>query len=194
MYINLKEADGLSFSNCDNCRTSCCDGGRFILAPLVLEDFQWVYKKFLIAFAMIDDALRIVMLISNRDKPCIYYQNSRCTIYENRPPACVTYPFTPFYDEVLVDTACEAVGFVGFELKQEEEGVLEQIHPSFYHKRFEDFSSKLKDTEKFLEDLDASFEVVLNVEGIDLMRYVGQKDSDVLKMHHASLEHQQNWV
>ena len=193
MYINIEEAKGLCFSDCQTCTTSCCDGGRFIVAPLVMEDFKSVYEKFLIAFALIDDKLRVVMLISNRNKPCIYYKDKRCTIYEERPPACVLYPYTPYFDEVLIDTACEAVGDVGLSLTQDADKLLEKVHPSFYHKRLEGFSSKLEVTQEFLDNLDNNFEAIVDIEGITLMSYVGKEDNEFLKMHKASLVFASEW-
>lgn len=194
MYINIEQAQGLCFSDCQTCTTSCCDGGRFIVAPLVLEDFQAVYENFLIAFALIDDKLRVVMLISNRTQPCIYYKENRCTIYEQRPPACVLYPYTPYFNDVLIDTACEAVGEQGFSLKQDADTLLAKVHPSFYHKRLESFSSKLGETQDFLESLDDNFEAILEVEGITLMAYVGKGNNDFLKMHKASLKFTSEWI
>jgi uncharacterized protein len=194
MYINLKEAQGICFSSCEGCRTSCCDGGRFMLAPLVLNDLENVYKNFLTAFAYIDGNLRLVMLISNRKKPCSYFKDGRCTIYNERPPACTMYPFTPYFDDVLIDTACEAVGFAGFELQMPDKEGLEQVHPSFYHPRLERFSDKYNDTVRFLERIDENFEVLLEIEGIALMAYKGSLDNEVIKMHQASLRHITSWT
>lgn len=194
MYINLKEASGLCFSGCQGCETSCCDGGRFVLAPLIVEDFPLVYENFLIAFAYVDEKLRVVMLLSNRSTPCRFYVDNLCTIYESRPPACTLYPFTPYYDEVLIDTACHAVGSSGFSLIQEDKIGLASVHPSFYHTRLEDFALKLKDTETFLENLGDDFEIILEVEGVSLMRYTGSVEHSALKMHKASLKHVQRWV
>lgn len=193
MYINIEQAQGLNFSSCDNCTKSCCDGGRFILAPLVLDDFESVFKNFLIAFAVIDDKLRVVMVISNRKTPCIYYKEKRCSIYEERPPACVMYPFTPYFNEVFIDTDCDAVGGSGFELRQDKDALLDKVHPDFYHKRLEGFAAKLGVTQGFLESLEDDFEPLFDVEGITLMSYVGTKDNDYLKMHKASLAFANQW-
>ena len=193
MDTNIEQAQGLNFSSCDNCTKSCCDGGRFILAPLVLDDFESVFKNFLIAFAMIDEKLRVVMVISNREKPCIYYKDNRCSIYEERPPACVIYPFTPYYDDIFIDTDCDAVGYVGFELRQDKNELLDKVHPDFYHKRFKGFSTKLRKTEDFLDDLEECFEPLFDVEGITLMSYAGKKEDEFLKMHHASLDFANKW-
>ena len=194
MYVNLKDATHLSFSSCHECQSSCCNGSRFMLAPLILNDLQDVYERFLIAFAYIDEKLRMVMLISNRKKPCIYYQEGLCTIYESRPPACVLYPFTPFYDELLIDTACDAVGSEGFLLQADEREGTQQIHPSFFHQRVENFFDKLKATERFLEGLDSSFEPILELDGVTLMHYVGTYRDDAIKMHHDSMKHLDRWL
>lgn len=193
MYIKLEDASGLFFSSCQACQQSCCDGGRFVLAPLVLDDFDAVYKNFLIAFAYVDGNLRVVMLISNKDKACQYYKDNLCTIYDSRPPACVMYPFTPYYDEVFIDSACEAVGYAGFELRQNEEKLLDQVHPSFYHERLVDFSQKLAKTELFLHTLEDKFEDMFEVQGIMLMKYKGSGEHKALQMHQDSLVHVSFW-
>lgn len=193
MYINIEQAQGLNFSSCDTCTKSCCDGGRFILAPLVLDDFELVFQKFLIAFARIDDKLRVVMLISNRKKPCIYYKDNKCSIYEERPPACVMYPITPYFNDVFIDTDCDAVGDIGFELRQDKDELLDKVHPDFYHKRLENFSTKLGATQGFLDSLQECFEPLFDVEGITLMSYVGKDENTFLKMHRASLVFANQW-
>ncbi len=194
MYVKINDADALSFSSCHGCQQSCCDGGRFVLAPLVLDDFEDVYKNFLIAFAWVDDQLRAVMVISDRKQPCIYYKNNLCTIYDQRPPACVLYPFTPYYDDVLIDTACDAVGAEGFLLKQMQRKVIDQVHPDFYHSRLEYFSDKLDRTYSFLDGVKFHLEPLFEVEGIMLLRYSGSDENRWLKMHEASLEHQKHWI
>jgi len=189
MYQNLKETSGLRFSNCDFCEKSCCDGGQFILAPLILEDVKAVYKNFLVAFARIDHKLRLVMLISNRIKPCLYYENKQCTIYDNRPPACHLYPITPFYDQVLVDSSCHAVGTQGTLLWSEG-----KVDASFYHERLENFDDKVQKCEQFLANLDWKFRPIFEIDGITLLEYVGVQQNSFIQMHKASLPFLKEWI
>ncbi len=193
MYKNLREASQLRFSDCQGCQESCCDGSRFILAPLILDDFQYVYKKFLIAFAVIDGRMRALMLLSNRYSPCIYYKEGKCTIYDERPPACVIYPYTPFYDEILIDTSCPAVGLQGSEMVIPAPTVHEQMHKDFFHERMVDFADKLADTDIFLEKLRFEFRPIFEIDGIKLLEYMGDQKNSYIQMHKASLEYMIEW-
>ena len=188
MYLNLEEATHLKFSNCQGCQQSCCDGSRFILAPIVLDDFQYIYKKFLITFAVIDGRLRMVMILSNGFSPCLYYKEGACTIYDERPPACVLYPYTPYDDEVLIDTTCDAIGEIGSEVNVGGTKLLDQVDPSFYHPRLEGFSQKLDESEAFLESLNWEFRPILQLGDIMLQAYTGNQQNSFIQMHKASLE------
>lgn len=188
MYINLNEAEHLHFSNCDTCTKSCCDGRRFVLAPLIMDDVEEVYEKFLIAFAFIDGQLRMLMVISNKFSPCMYYKNNQCTIYDTRPPACKLYPYTPYFEEILIDTQCEAVGEVGIPMV-----VNGTLLDSFKHKRLENFRDKLDDTQFYLYNLGHQFRPLIEIEGVMLLEYTGEVDDAFIQMHKTSLAHVGHW-
>lgn len=143
-----------------------------------------VYASFAVLFARIENRLRMVMLISNRSKPCRYYQNGVCSIYESRPPACKLYPVTPYFDEILIDTSCPALGWEGLPIM--EEGAVSR---SFYHERLENFEQKLERTEEFLGNLDWKFRPVYEIDGIALLEYTGVQQNSFIQMHRASLKH-----
>ena len=193
MYKSLNEAQELCFSGCDQCQESCCDGSKFILAPLVLDDFKRVYKKFLIAFAVFEHRVKAVMLLSNKFSPCLYYKEGKCSIYEERPPVCKIYPYTPYFDDVLIDTACEGVGHNGMKMVREGECLKERMLEGFYDERFENFMDKLADTDIFLEKLGFEFRPILEIEGVKLLEYIGSQQNSFIQMHKASLEFLVEW-
>ena len=183
-YVSITEIDRLNFSSCEGCRSSCCDGARFLFAPLILEDFEEVYRHFPIVFGNIVDEWRALLLFSVKDGPCRYYKEGACEIYAHRPPACRLYPLTPFYEDVLIDTSCHAIS--------SEQGKFlaskEQISSDFYHKRLEGFEVKLQETQAYLNALGESFEPLSMIGGIAVCGYRGEKDDEFLQMHRSSLE------
>lgn len=193
MYLNLDEASHLKFSDCASCSLHCCDGSRLILAPIVLDDFQYVYEHFLIAFAIIDKKLRMVMVFSNRVKACLYYKKGACTIYNKRPPACKLYPLAPYYDEILVDSSCPALGHIGIPIVRNGATLLSRVNEPFYHARLENFSDKVADSDLFLQRLNWEFRPILELEGIMLLTYTGAQQNSFIQMHKASLGFLDEW-
>jgi len=185
IYKSLNSINEVHFSSCEGCQTPCCDGQKFFFIPLILEDFVEVYKNFAIVFAYIDGELRVLMVLSKDAKPCSYFVESKCSIYDERPPGCKLYPFTPFFDDVLIDTSCPAINEKGegdfFASK-------ESINSSFYHKRLENFNAKRLKTKAYLQELEKSMQKVGNVNGVDIYKYVGVKSDDFIQMHQLSLK------
>lgn len=163
------------------------------MAPLILEDFQYVYKNFLIAFAVFEGRVKAVMLLSNQLRPCLYYKEGRCSIYETRPPACRMYPYTPYFDDVFIDTTCDAVGSEGFPMFDPDTSRSAPIPEAFYDKRFEEFSDKLADTDIFLDKLGFEFRPILEIGGVKLLEYLGEQQNSFIQMHKASLEFLTEW-
>jgi len=129
MYVDIKYLDKLKFNNCENCY-ECC---KKLMALLILEDFKKVYNYFPILIAKFD-FLKPVMLLSN-DKYCPYLKNEKCSIYENRPPACRIYPYSPWYDKILLDISCDGIGIKG-----------EKILLSYFMKIFDNITQKIENT------------------------------------------------
>jgi len=102
MFVNIKDIGKTYFSSCDNCVRDCCSAPMVMLAPLILDDFQYVYKNFPIQFAYINNELKALMIINKGEGSCKYYKNNRCTIYNERPPACRMYPVSPYFDEFFI--------------------------------------------------------------------------------------------
>ena len=141
MYVDINDVEFLRFNNCRDCNKCCYEK---IFAPLILDDFERVYKYFPI-FIVEVGYLRPVMIISDGKNPCRYLEKGKCSIYENRPPACKIYPFSPWYDKILIDLSCPGIGVEGELLP------LDNFKDSkFYDKRFENIETKIIKTQEWL--------------------------------------------
>ena len=144
MFVDLKHLDLLKFKGCEEC-VDCC---KKPMAPLILDDFEKVYKYFPILIAELD-TLKPVMLLSNKIS-CPYLKDNKCSIYINRPPACKIYPYSPWYDTILLDLSCRGVGIEGKYLPMKKEDFL---YSEFYEERFDNIINKIKKTEEWLNTL-----------------------------------------
>ena len=186
-FINIKKQD-LHFSGCSTCEGDCCNGDKgFAAAPLILEDFEAVYKNFPILFSIRDHKLSAYVLLNDGKSYCKYYINQQCSIYLQRPPACKLYPVSPYFEHILVDTACPSVNHnSGYSLC--ENG---KLNSAFATKRLENFVEKLAETHAFFASINRleHFEHVGNLSGIPLFRYTKPSDNPYIQMHLESLKH-----
>jgi Fe-S-cluster containining protein len=192
-YINVGTMD-FYFTGCATCDKRCCDGrAGYSLTPLVVDDFEEVYKYFPIVFATVNDVFRPIMLLNDGNSTCSYLdENGLCSIYENRPPSCKLYPISPFFDEVFIDSACP--GVTG-EVTPQQVVAQGKVAPEFYHSRLENFSQKLQKTSDVMRELVAdedSFAVLGEINGVVLFRYIGTIDNEYVQMHLHSLQHLEN--
>lgn len=183
-----KEIEKYTFNGCATCK-ECCDGKRFVLAPLILEDFKVVVGFFPILFGYIDNELKVFMLFGNGEETCPYLVNDFCSIYTTRPPACRTYPLTPYDGTILCDTTCPAVEKVeiapkGIKFKEDK-----NVNPIFYTKRFEGFKEKLEKTTKWLKEVEKHLiPMGHSVKTIDLFRLpIGYRKDIYVDTHINSL-------
>ena len=137
MFVDIKYLENIKFNNCENCY-ECC---KKPMAPLILDDFEKVYHHFPILIAKLD-YLKPVMLLSN-EHHCPYLVNEKCSIYDTRPPACRIYPYSPWYDKILLDLSCKGIGIYGEEIAT---NYKEFKNSKFYEERFENINEKLKKT------------------------------------------------
>jgi Fe-S-cluster containining protein len=90
-------SSNLCFEGCEGCGAKCCASN---LIFLTLYDFEIVSKHFPIFFRVKDGKLSIIIFFYNKignnieNKKCIYLKNDLCSIYENRPYACKSFPFS----------------------------------------------------------------------------------------------------
>lgn len=186
MFINIKNIGKTYFSSCDNCLNDCCSAPMIMLAPLILDDFEYVYEKFLIQFAYINNELKILMVINKGNGSCRYYENNRCQIYETRPPACKMYPISPYFDELYISSDCSALS------SNENLGELicdgKTVSDKFLHSRVDNFVEKLQFTKEFLETIQNDLAPSIKIAGIQLFNYVGNMDNNkYINMYKKSL-------
>lgn len=186
-FVNIK-SHNFHFHGCSTCEGHCCNGSKgFAASPLILDDFEEVYKNFPILFSIKDQKLVAYVLLNNGKNHCKYYVNQQCSIYEQRTPACKLYPVSPYFEHIFVDTNCPSVKHdFGYSLCQD--GIL---NSAFYTKRLDSFVEKLEETNAFLESINTMehFEYVGNLLGIPLLKYTKPSDNKYIKMHLLSLEH-----
>lgn len=135
----------LSFQGCRECHM-CCDGSVFHFAPLLLDDCSEVAPYFPLFLAKIENNLRLVMLYGR--EACFYFSSYGCMIYSHRPPACQSYPLSPFFDKIVVDTTCHALGDEGELLWNQDYTLCSR----FKTRRLENFATKYYETLKILEE------------------------------------------
>lgn len=181
MFVDIRHLELLKFKGCKEC-TECC---KKPLAPLILEDFKKIYNYFPILIAKLD-YLRPVMLLSN-EISCPYLNNGKCTIYENRPPACKIYPYSPWYDKILLDLSCSGVGCEGEYLPLNKK---EFYNSSFYEERFEKINKKIEATHKWLSTQKLIF--LTSYKNIEF--FTLEKNNDKYNLYHInSLKHLHNY-
>ena len=166
MYVDINQVELLKFNNCLDC-VECCK--TKLMAPLVLDDFKKVYKYFPILIAKLD-TFKPVMLLSNTTS-CPYLKDNLCSIYKNRPPACKIYPFSPWYNKILLDISCKGVGIKGEYLPLNNK---EFKSSKFYEERFENINYKLKKTNNWTNNI--SFNFYAKIKNIKLYKIYKSTD------------------
>jgi Fe-S-cluster containining protein len=150
--------------------------------PLVLEDFVEVYEFFPIVFGVLDGDIRAFILLSDGESACPYLGKNGCEIYEYRPPGCRIYPFSPFFDSIMLDDSCKALGSGDIVAK---DGLIDS---SFYHKRLEGLEIKFTNALAYYQTLKYSLVEYKKVQDFMLYRYDGEPTDEYISMHLKSLE------
>lgn len=169
------------FGGCEGC-VECC---KYPFIPLVIDDFKDVYKLFPILFTYINNELRAVILLGDKDG-CRYLSSSGCAIYEFRPPSCRLYPITPFFDDIFIDTSCLAVGKVGEIIAQNGKAC-----SAYRHERLNNFSQKLRDSQKFLSAISGMLVPIGERKGFLMFAVDADMDGEygyLLRLHAESLK------
>jgi len=179
MYANINHLELIKFNGCGGC-TECCKSK--LMAPLILEDFEKVYKHFPILIAKLD-YFKPVMLLSNGIS-CPYLKNELCSIYKQRPPACKIYPYSPWYDSILLDLSCKGIGIKGTPLPTTKEDF---IKSDFYEERFENITEKLEKTLKWSKEL--TLEQFGEIQHIKLYKIKNMHKDIFTDMYEKSLVH-----
>ncbi len=176
MFVDVDKIDLLKFKGCKDC-VECC---KKPFAPLILDDFEKVYKNFAIVFVDIV-YIRPVMVIG-KSGICKYVKDGKCSIYDARPPACRIYPFSPFFDKLYLDVSCKGVGIEGKFLPM---NFREFQNSEFFDKRFINFENKLLKTNIWLEN--KKFKKAGEIRGFEYFVLEEIKD-EFDKMHFESLK------
>ncbi|GAB6074715.1 YkgJ family cysteine cluster protein [Nautilia lithotrophica] len=179
MYVNINYLELIKFNNCRDC-IECCKNK--LMAPLVLDDFEKVYKFFPILIAKLD-YLKPVMLLSNGTS-CPYLKNELCSIYESRPPACKIYPYSPWYDRILLDLSCKGIGIDGEILPTNPDDFK---NSNFYEERFENIDKKLEETLTWTSNLKLNY--ITKIKNIELYIINNNFKDKYIFFHKASLNH-----
>ncbi len=186
-FVNIHDHD-IYFQGCSRCEGFCCQGKNgFMMAPLILDDFEEVFEHFPIVFAFHESHLNVFMLINDGQSACRYLSANGCSIYDHRPPACKLYPISPYYEHILVDTSCPSVNFShGTKLCRQG-----KLHQAFQTRRLENFVAKRAATQAFLRTLDCQRDLSLlgEVSGIQLYAYAGTSAHRCMAMHRHSLQY-----
>ena len=181
-------SNDFKFKGCDKCEGICCNGARgFALSPLILEDFEDVYKNFAIVFSISNRKLKPYVVLNNGTSYCKYYINNKCSIYEKRPPACKLYPLSPYFDNILVDIECPSINTEN----GEQLSLGGKVLSSFHTKRLSNFNQKLQESILFYDSIYNinDFKFIGNILGMPLLKYTKESENKYIKMHLDSLVH-----
>lgn len=190
-FISTKNHD-FTFGNCSNCEAKCCNGKHgTIFSQIILSEFEKVYKNFPILFIFGElGFIKPVVLLTNGDDFCPYLKDFKCTIYENRPTVCRTYPLSPNLDNnIYIDTLCP-------EVNKSNEFILKnnKVNKDFDNVTFYDYQNKYIETHfKFDKYKEEEFQKII-INDLDFFKYKGNNDSNYLKMHINSLKNLKKFI
>lgn len=109
ILLDFKKFANYAFNGCEECDAKCC-ASSIIYASLY--DLDIVSKYFPILFYVKDKKISPVYFFyygeSKGDK-CPYLKNNLCTIYDDRPYACRSYPFSLNSEKAYFDDGCPQV-------------------------------------------------------------------------------------
>lgn len=133
------------------------------------------------------EELVVYVLLNDGKGHCRYYIDNKCSIYDQRPPACRLYPVSPYFEHIFVDTACPSVNL------HEGKAICKDgvLHSEFYTKRLENFVKKRESTRAFLESIkrDEHFSYIGEIVGLPLFYYIQPSENRYIQMHQESLKH-----
>ncbi|WP_072680060.1 YkgJ family cysteine cluster protein [Arcobacter sp. LA11] len=176
-----------TFGNCSNCEAKCCDGRHgTIFSQIILNEFEKVYKNFPILFIFGElGFIKPIILLTTGNDFCPYLKDFKCTIYQDRPTVCRTYPLSPNLDNnIYIDTLCP-------EINKSELTIIKNntINENFDNSVFYEYQDKYIETHFQFEKLEKKdFEKIRTINKVDFFKYVGTSKSKYLEMHKSSLK------
>ena len=179
-----------TFSSCDGCPSRCCDGKEgTIFSQLILDDFEVVSKNFPLLFTFGElGYLKANILFTNGNGFCPYIRNHQCTIYNERPSICRSYPLSPNLDnKVYIDDSCPAVN-TEFGTDIVVDG---KVTENFIYPTLENYQDKFINTHLHLEKFNniKDFEKIITIKNMDFYKYIGDQKDFYLDLHISSLNH-----
>lgn len=177
-----------TFDSCSNCSANCCDGAKgTIYSQILKEEFQRVFKNFPILFIFGDlKYIKPVVLLTNGKSFCFYQKDFMCSIYEQRPTVCKTYPLSPNLDnQIYIDITCPEVNKSNNHLIKNNKIVMN----SYKNSVFENYQDKYIQTHFEFENLkQEDFQKAITINNVDFFKYVGNSNSTYLDLHRLSLK------
>ena len=192
---NFKQIDNntYTFSSCDTCQAMCCDGKKgSLFAQIILNDFKEVYKNFPIVFIYGElGFIKPVILLSNGKDFCPYIKDLKCTVYENRPSICKTYPLSPHLDNnIYIDDSCPAINDEKGDLIIKDSKILNSSKSHIFDNYQDKYITTHFEFEKIAKK--ENFEEVIELGGVVFYKYKKDSENKYLKMHQKSLIHLDN--
>lgn len=96
----------LRFSGCAGCGAKCCQSTIIYTS---LFDIERVSSLFPVFFLIKDKHISLVYFFYYGDKEgthCPYLKNDLCSVYDKRPYACKSYPFSTERKNIYYSTTC----------------------------------------------------------------------------------------
>jgi hypothetical protein len=93
-----------NFIGCSTCDAKCCGS---TISFVTTFDIELVSKHFPIFFLIENSSIYLgYFLYGANNSKCFYLKDNLCSIYEKRPLACMTYPFSKHQKSYFYDTNC----------------------------------------------------------------------------------------
>ncbi len=187
--FELLDNEELYFGDCKDCQAKCCDGREgIIFSQILLNEFENIYKNFPIVFIFGElNYAKPVVLLTNGKTLCQYNIDFKCTIYEQRPTVCRTYPLSANLDnQIYIDKDCPQITY------QKENTIPlskdKKLSLYFQNDIFSIYQEKYIKTHYEFDMLDKNdFKEVININSMPFYGYFGTQQSKYLEYHKSSL-------
>ena len=102
----IEQNSKLSFLDCSGCDAKCCQSNLIYAS---LYDIEKTTNLFPLFFMIQNHKISLVYFFyygEDNNEYCPYLTNNLCSVYENRPYACRTYPFSNKKTDIYYSTTC----------------------------------------------------------------------------------------
>ncbi|MCD6174058.1 MAG: YkgJ family cysteine cluster protein [Sulfurimonas sp.] len=147
----IKQNSKMSFIDCSGCGAQCCQSNLIFAS---LYDIEKVTELFSLFFMIQNHQISLVYFFYYGEKEgrhCPYLKNDLCSVYDQRPYACKSYPFSHQESNIYHSTTCPHI------LENQESGMKfiknKKINPAILQDFVtEDFLAKQNDVIKKSEE------------------------------------------